>query len=137
MSGDQAPLERCDGEQMNTIQKRRQKAFVAQSGLCYYCMAPMWLGAESRSVFARQFAVSNIIAGALECTAAHLEPRAVGGANSDTNIVAACKYCNQKRGGMCPVPSPKLFRITVAQKVMEGRWHGASHLSLMRHSRAA
>lgn len=94
-----------DEATMNTIQNRRSLAFLKQGGLCHYCKKHMWL--THRSAFAKHHGLTNVQAGVRRCTAEHLQPRARGGKNDRSNVVAACWYCNQARNWFQNPPSDK------------------------------
>jgi hypothetical protein len=73
----------------------RRKAFLEQSGRCFYCSAEMWLTHPER--FASRHGLSEREAWRFKCTAEHLVARCDGGSDSQTNIVAACRFCNATR----------------------------------------
>jgi 5-methylcytosine-specific restriction endonuclease McrA len=62
------------------VRKHRDRARVEQDNLCYHCHCPM----EDPETLSE-----------LSCTAEHLVPRCAGGKNDRTNIVAACRRCNE------------------------------------------
>ncbi|TBE93130.1 HNH endonuclease [Rhizobium leguminosarum] len=95
----------------NGIQKLRREAFVRQGGLCFYCNCPMVDG-DTRSF--------------RKCTAEHLVARSDGGSNNASNVVAACRYCNQTRHKRKQPLSPEHFRKMVQKRLDVGRWHGIS-----------
>jgi 5-methylcytosine-specific restriction endonuclease McrA len=66
------------------IQRWRDRAFKVQQGLCYYCDEPMNPRTD------RQDDPKMV-------TAEHLVPKKNGGRNVASNIVAACRYCNNVR----------------------------------------
>ena len=90
---------------MNTVQTCRSVAFSKQGGLCHYCKKHMWL--THRSAFAKRHGLTNLQAAARRCTAEHLQPRAKGGKNDQSNVVAACWYCNQARNWFQNPPSDR------------------------------
>jgi 5-methylcytosine-specific restriction endonuclease McrA len=57
----------------------------------------MWEGNPER--FMSEYRVSPAEAELSRCTAEHLKPRSEGGSNAASNIVAACRRCNQNRHG--------------------------------------
>jgi 5-methylcytosine-specific restriction endonuclease McrA len=62
----------------------RDRAFKAQAGLCYWCDEPMNPDARANDPRA--------------VSAEHVVPRSRGGPTNHSNIVAACKDCNHRRG---------------------------------------
>ncbi len=79
----------------STLSSLRARAFRRQSGRCFYCHCPMWQ--QSKEAFAATFNLSSRQAQHLQCTAEHLHARVDGGGNSQSNIVAACRFCNARR----------------------------------------
>ena len=77
---------------MSRIKTHRRKAFLEQSGRCFYCSAEMWLAHPDR--FASRYGIREREAWRFKCTAEHLVARCDGGSDSQTNIVAACAVCN-------------------------------------------
>lgn len=61
-------------------QRRFLLLIERQGGVCFYCQRPFTTGGKRRP------------------TREHLVPRAHGGSNRPTNIVAACFGCNHDRG---------------------------------------
>lgn len=69
----------------------KAQAFWKQKGACYWCKTPMsnrWKDRKS----------------AMACTLEHLIPRHAGGPDTYENCVAACKQCNEERGGAFTPP---------------------------------
>jgi 5-methylcytosine-specific restriction endonuclease McrA len=99
----------------------RRSAWLHQSGRCFYCELPIWLGDELS--FCRSTTLSPKQAKLLQCTAEHLKPWSEGGANERKNIVAACAFCNRTRHRLMPVPMPEKFRSHVQQQMSRGKWH--------------
>lgn len=91
------------------IQKSRKASFDLQAGKCHYCGLRMWLGSPCGP-------------SPLRCTAEHLTPRSEGGADSRTNIVAACLHCNRTRHKRKKPPTPERYRAEVRRRVARGRW---------------
>lgn len=60
----------------------------------------------------------------LKCTAEHLNAHQDGGTIAQSNIVAACWFCNQQRHRRKVAPVPEQFRKLVQQRMSKGRWHG-------------
>lgn len=103
------------------IAKHRLNAFKRQQGLCHYCGLPMWLDRPeevSAAIGARPRTVSG-----LRCTAEHLVARQDGGANTESNIVAACLTCNGRRHRVKKPLNPIDYRKRVQGRVAAGRWH--------------
>lgn len=68
----------------------RERARLAQKGLCHYCRRPM---AAAGSAEAR---ATPLLAETVE----HRHPRSRGGTDSWTNLVLACKECNGAKASM-------------------------------------
>lgn len=105
----------------NRSKKYKIFAFHHQNGHCYYCGFPMWL--ENPEQFSREQGLSIGDCSRLKCTAEHLVARQDGGRNSEKNIVAACRHCNQTRHKVTKPLSPPLYRQRVIHRVQSGRWH--------------
>lgn len=103
------------------ISKFRNKAYREQNGRCYYCGHPMWVDAKSN--FADQYDISEKQAKWFQCTAEHLKARCDGGQNSQENIVAACKFCNEKRHLAKKPYCPSEYKIKVKKRLSKGRWN--------------
>jgi len=69
--------------------KRRAELSEEQGGLCIWCDEAMRGEAASGQPYPR-----------LMATIDHIIPRAGGGTNVRTNLVAACSSCNNRRGDM-------------------------------------
>lgn len=78
-----------------SLVRPRLIAYSQQLGLCFYCSCPMW--SKDPIVFVSKYGITLPQAKALECTGEHLEAHKDGGSSSQSNIVAACKFCNQGR----------------------------------------
>jgi hypothetical protein len=108
-------------KQSTQILKHRRRAFLAQSGRCYYCDLPMWK--EYKRRFALAYRITLDQAKPFRCTAEHLKAKQEGGDDSQENIVAACHYCNYMRHvggeGLCPA----CYRELVQEELRAGRWH--------------
>jgi 5-methylcytosine-specific restriction endonuclease McrA len=104
----------------------RSIAFDRQAGRCYYCGLPMWT--NDPLSFARQYNITTDQAKRLQCTAEHLVARQDGGANSLSNLVAACKHCNmgrhKYRNKHNPAPNPEQYKYIVQKRMSRKRWHG-------------
>ena len=98
------------------LTKRRNAAYSAQQGRCYYCSCLM-LPCSGR----RQSSVEpdeKLRA----CTAEHLQARRDGGRDSPRNVVAACWYCNHSRHALHDGRSPRKYRQLVRTMVARGAW---------------
>lgn len=107
----------------NNLALVRKAAFRLQSQRCYYCYLPMWQG--SPFSFASAHGLSLKQARLLQCTAEHLIARQDGGSNTRSNIVAACRHCNQTRHKRPTPLSPDQYRQLVQQRLGKGGWHSS------------
>ena len=105
-----------------TPRKARQLAFDRQGHCCYYCKQPMWT--DDPAEFSQRFNIKESQTRLLQLTAEHLHPWKDGGSNSQQNIVAACRYCNQRLHNRRKELDPLTFRIHVQRGLRVGRWHG-------------
>jgi len=114
--------------------RSRSLAFARQRGLCFYCELPMW--ADSASFFAAKHGITLAQAKQFQCTGEHLLARQDGGDNSESNVVAACRHCNEHRHKYRPAsaPSPTTYKEQVLRRLSQGRWFGAQ---VLRESRTA
>lgn len=119
--------------QSKTLIKSRSTAFERQGGLCYYCNFPMWRGSIEH--FARLYGITLGVARQFQCTAEHLLARQDGGGDGQSNIVAACLVCNQRRHKRKQPPEPEIYRELVQQRLNRGRWHMVHALSNIKNSR--
>jgi len=75
----------------------------------------------------REFALKhNISIGQAKrfmCTGEHLEAHKDGGKANQSNIVAACWFCNQKRHKRKEPPPPDQYKKLVHQRLSQNRWH--------------
>lgn len=83
----------------------RADAAKAQRGRCYYC-----------NVLMRE-------SGPLGVTAEHLLPQSEGGGDGSANIVAACRFCNERRHSRPKPMTPEEYRRHVQTRVSQGRWN--------------
>jgi hypothetical protein len=128
----------------NQVSKARNRAFLSQRGLCYYCQQSMWFG--DAKAFARIHGINLRKVHWHQLTAEHLIERQRGGGGG-ANIVAACRFCNlmRHRGRQARAPSPDVWQRRVRQLVLAGRWprvplpleisENGSSLQLRKHSR--
>jgi len=105
----------------SNLSKYRHQSFLSQAHRCYYCGFLMW--EHNPEQFAAIHKISLAQAQRFKCTAEHLEARKDGGADSRSNIVAACLYCNQTRHRIKPAPSPDKLRVQVAKQLQNNGWH--------------
>lgn len=105
----------------NSIQKHRNRAFIIQSGLCFYCHQPMWV--KDKNSFISKYCIRPKRANLLQCTAEHLKARQDGGSNSRSNIVAACKFCNSRRHKAKKALTPDLYKTHVQNRLAKNNWH--------------
>lgn len=103
--------------------KSRSKAFNLQHGHCIYCESPMWL--DDPETFAKQYKITHKCAALLKCTAEHLLARQDGGKDVESNIVAACHFCNQKRHKCKKPKDPISYKRFVSSRLGKGRWNSA------------
>lgn len=79
-------------------QRRRRKLWMRFGGMCYYCGVPIARVRVPDDITGRWFTVD------------HRVPRALGGSNHDSNLVASCNRCNQMKGSH-PVDRFEALRI--------------------------
>ncbi len=104
------------------LARLRSQAFVRQQGRCCYCGVSMWI--EDPRLFAEAHGITLAQARPLECTAEHLLARQDGGRDSETNIAAACQWCNMRRHrGRKQAPSPEQYQTFVRNRLAQRRWH--------------
>jgi len=108
---------------MEKLSNIRRAKMRAQEGRCYYCGLPMWDPGLKDA--APAICVTPAMQKYLLCTAEHLHSRSEGGANSASNIVAACWYCNTRRHHRKAPPSPAEHRARVQQRMAKGKWLAA------------
>src|SRR3546814_19295206 len=106
---------------MCRLKKIRNRKAASQSWSCYYCEQPIWK--DNPVAFAAKHNITIRQARLLQTTAEHLVPRGEGGLDSDTNIVAACFYCNIRRHKCRTVLSPATYAIKVRDPLRSGRGH--------------
>lgn len=112
-----------------TIKKHRLSAFKKQNGCCYYCGALMWIDSPER--FANEHSISIKNADKLQCTAEHLVARCDGGKDTKSNIVAACKHCNNMRHKLKPAPAPEPYKVKIRKRVAKKAWHNSQIIAAM------
>ncbi|MCC9001509.1 MAG: HNH endonuclease [Candidatus Competibacter sp.] len=99
----------------------KSHAFQNQAGRCYYCDLPMWL--DHPEHFALRFDITVPQSKQFQCTAEHLVARQEGGATSQSNIVAACLFCNQKRHQRKIALSPVKHKERIKKRLSVQKWH--------------
>jgi hypothetical protein len=104
-----------------TLIKSRLKAFNLQHGRCIYCELPIWL--NHPKAYAKKYNRTIKQTKFFQCTAEHLKPKQDGGKDADSNIVAACNYCNQKRHQCKSPKDPISYKHYVTSRVNSGRWN--------------
>lgn len=102
------------------FRRARNAAFSAQGGLCFYCSLPMWL--EGREDFSKQHFLTLRQSSRYQCTAEHLVARREGGGHRKSNIVAACRFCNQTRHRASSPLTPDRYKEHVGLRMEIGRW---------------
>jgi len=90
------------------VKNLRIAAFARQAGRCWYCGCNMILG-STQSI--------------RQCTAEHLVARSEGGRSNASNIVAACRFCNQTRHKRKRALAADCFKLLVQQRLSKGKWH--------------
>ncbi|ACC75207.1 HNH endonuclease [Paraburkholderia phymatum] len=103
----------------------RTRAFIRQSGRCYYCRCLMWNDIIGLTAMAKNFALPLRQVRYLQCTAEHLNPRMNGGSNSHRNIVAACRTCNARRHRAKAPRDPISHQRHVQNRMRRKKWHPA------------
>lgn len=106
---------------MSVLRQLRRIAFLHQNARCWYCGLPMW--EKNPDAFSREHGFTSSRAKALQCTAEHLIARQDGGADSPSNIVAACRYCNGRRHARKFPLESESFRQHVQKRLQQGKWH--------------
>lgn len=104
-----------------SLRAPRTKAFKKQNGRCYYCELPMWI--NDTLSFAQSYKLTLKQAEQFKCTGEHLQAFHAGGASNQSNIVAACHYCNAKRHTRKDELSPELYKKKVQNRMRAGKWN--------------
>jgi 5-methylcytosine-specific restriction endonuclease McrA len=108
------------------IRSLRRQACARQGWRCVYCDAPIWLQSPYELPLpALEPRPSRRAAEKLRCTAEHLTPKGQGGADSASNVAAACSHCNQTRHKRKLPPEPGRYRAEVRRRMGQGKWHDA------------
>jgi len=114
-----------------TLNKSRLKAFNLQQRRCIYCELPMWL--DHADAFAKKYKITIKGAALFKCTAEHLLAKQDGGKDAESNIVAACHFCNKKRHNCKKPKDPIAYKQYVSTRLCKGKWNSTfmirSHMS--------
>jgi hypothetical protein len=116
-----------------TLIKSRSKAFNLQQGCCIYCELPMWL--DDPETFAKRYKITTKEAALFKCTAEHLLAKQDGGKDNESNIVAACHFCNQHRHKCKSPKEPIIYKHYISKRLERGKWHGGIIFNQLRHSK--
>ena len=110
---------------MPKLQRLRTQAFHAQRGLCCYCGLPMWQASPDEL---KPFGLCARTVAPLRCTAEHLQAQQDGGRNKQSNIAAACLFCNSHRhkGRANAAPAPEVYKAHITKRMAKGKWHPAN-----------
>lgn len=118
----------------SSIHKQRHRAAVNQAYRCYYCGMPMWEANPTQ--FSDRYQISKQQVDHFQCTGEHLLAKCDGGPNSASNIVAACKYCNQARhNDKDPLTAAK-YKKKVKSLAKMGQWHTSRILQQAQQSKS-
>ena len=85
---------------------------------CHYCGLPMWHTCPARFIDL----IGLHWAGEMQCTAEHLMARKDGGLDTERNIVAAHRVCNERRHAGGKNPSASAYHAHVQREMRGGRW---------------
>ena len=107
----------------HTLRHLRHLACQRQHGRCFYCGLLMWERRPDEVM--RRYGISARLASTLQCTAEHLVARCEGGADTRSNIVAACGLCNHRRhkGRSKSAPQWAPYKQRVDKRMAAGKWH--------------
>lgn len=105
---------------MTRLVSLRRRAAARQSHCCFYCGLPMW--EQEPTTFAQAYRLTDRQARLLKCTAEHLLPRSEGGADTGSNIVAACLFCNRQRHVVRKPLAAAEYKHVVNARMQRGRW---------------
>jgi 5-methylcytosine-specific restriction endonuclease McrA len=117
-----------------SIKKQRTKAFVSQSGRCFYCGFQMCVS-DNIAGFATKYSISLRLAAHFQCTGEHLQARQDGGSDAFENIVAACRFCNRTRHLRKNALDPEAFKQHVHTRLRLGAWHPPTARDAMGYSK--
>lgn len=106
---------------MSALIRFRTNAFHRQNGRCYYCDYSMW--SVSSKAYAQQNQLTLGQAKQFQCTAEHLIAQQDGGTTTQSNIVAACRYCNMHRHARKNPLEPGAYRMLVQKRLRRGKWN--------------
>ncbi len=105
----------------SNLSKKRLVAFNKQSGRCYYCGSPMW--EDKPNEFASKNNITKKYAARFQSTAEHLLARCDGGKDLESNIVAACIFCNRNRHQRKKPLGPPSYKALIQKRLQHGKWH--------------
>jgi hypothetical protein len=108
------------------VLRLRARAFVRQGFRCFYCGLPMWNSHVGD--FTRVYGVTLDQAKTQQCTAEHLLARGNGGQDTEDNVVAACRHCNEVRHRYMPNAPWQQFFAVVGIQMANGVWRRRSLL---------
>lgn len=91
----------------------------------------MWLG--NSEAFAQKYKITIKALPYFKGTAEHLLAKKEAGKDGESNIAAACHYCNQKRHKCKSPKDPLAYKHYVTKRLNKGKWN----LGLMHKSDAA
>ncbi len=81
----------------------------------------MWL--DDPTAFAHKFKITHKQAKLFQCTAEHLKAKQDGGKDNESNILAACHYCNQNRHKHKSPKDPISYKQYVKNRLEKGKWN--------------
>lgn len=115
------PVDRPLMPKRKSLKSCRKKAYSKQNGCCYYCGHKMWL--SDINAFASKHHLTIPQARLFKCTGEHLLEHSKGGKADETNIVAACHVCNQRRHKRKKPISLAKYKRLVSERLVKGTWH--------------
>ncbi|WP_366856998.1 HNH endonuclease [Methylophaga sp.] len=81
----------------------------------------MWI--NDAASFSQRYKLTLKQAHLFKCTGEHLIAFYEGGASNQSNIVAACYYCNSRRHKPKEPLSPERYKQKVLRRMRSGKWH--------------
>ena len=109
----------CMANTRKSLIKPRSIAFQHQHGHCFYCNQPMW--SDDLRDFVSKYGLTLKQAWYFQCTGEQLKAHSVGGSAHRSNIVAACRFCNQTRHRRKNPPDPIQYKRLVNSRMDKGR----------------
>ena len=100
------------------LQRFRRRASKRQGGGCFYCGCPMWNA--SPLAFAKRWRITEARIDWFRETAEHLVPVQDGGTDTESNIVAACHFCNSRRHRAGQNPTARRYLRVVQNQCKRG-----------------